>query len=224
MHIAILMANTDESAFAARWPKDGEKFSILLRSQRPDWRFSVFSVKDGVFPESLSGVDGVLITGSPASVLDKDPWVGRLLQLIQQVVAAKIPLFGACFGHQAIALAMGGIVGKNPGGWVLGLARTSMEGSEISLYAAHNEQVLVLPDGAEVLGGNAECPVGAFRIGDRILTTQYHPEMTPDFVAALIAEMDGKLPEAVVARAKASLVEPAETPRIAARIVRFLEG
>lgn len=224
MHIAILMANTDESAFAARWPKDGEKFSKLLRGLRPNWQFSVFSVKDGVFPESLSGFDGFLITGSPASVLDDAPWIAELIKLIREIVTAKVPLFGACFGHQAIALAMGGLVCKNPGGWVLGLTRTSMEGGEISLYAAHNEQVLALPDGSETLGGNAECPIGAFRIGDRVLTTQYHPEMTPDFVAALIAELDGKLPAAVVARAKASLFEPAETPRIAARIVRFFEG
>ena len=31
MHLAILMANTDESEFAARHPKDGEKFTQLFR-------------------------------------------------------------------------------------------------------------------------------------------------------------------------------------------------
>lgn len=224
MHIAILMANTDDSDFAARWPKDGEKFSTLLGGLRPDWQFSVFSVKDGVFPDGLVGIDGFLITGSPASVHDSDPWVAKLLALVRQIVAARVPLFGACFGHQAIALALGGVVGKNPGGWVLGLTRTTMENAEISLYAAHNEQVLALPLGAEVLGGNAECAVGSFRIGTRVLTTQYHPEMTPAFMAALVAHLDGKLPEAAIAKASASLAGTADTERIATRIVSFFEA
>lgn len=224
MHIAILMANTDESDFAARWPKDGEKFSTLLGGLRSDWRFSVFSVKDGVFPEGLAGIDGFLITGSPASVHDPDPWVAKLLALIRQIIDAEVPLFGACFGHQAIALAMGGVVDKNPGGWVLGLTRTMMENDEISLYAAHNEQVLTLPKGAEALGGNAESPFGTYQIGARVLTTQYHPEMTPAFMAALVEHLDGKLPEAAIATAKASLSGTADTQRIAERIVRFFEG
>ncbi len=224
MHIAILMANTDESSFAEGWPRDGEKFSSLLDGLRPNWRFSVYAVKDGIFPNGLSGIDGFLITGSPASVLDKDPWVGGLLQLIRQIVAAKLPLFGACFGHQAIALALGGTVGPNPGGWVLGLARTVMAGDEISLYAAHNEQVLALPTGAVALGGNADCPIGAFRIERHVLTTQYHPEMTPAFIAALVEHLRGKLPDAVIANATATLSQAADTQRMADQIVRFLEG
>lgn len=32
-------------------------------------------VKDGVFPESLDRFDGFIVTGSPASVHDPDPWV-----------------------------------------------------------------------------------------------------------------------------------------------------
>lgn len=224
MHIAILMANTDDSAFAERWPKDGDKFASLLAGLRPGWRCSVFSVKDGHFPEGPEGFDGFLITGSPASVHDLDPWIGRLLELIRRIVAAGRPLFGACFGHQAIALAMGGTVGRNPGGWVLGLAETRMEGRAVRLYAAHNEQVTRLPEGAEALGGNADCPVGAFRIGGQVLTTQYHPEMTPGFIAALVEELSGKLPEGVIAAARESLAERADSEWIAGRIVGFFEG
>lgn len=224
MHIAILMTNTDESAFAARWPKDGEKFASLLGRLRPDWQFSVFAVKDGHFPDSPQGFDGFLITGSPASVHDLDPWIGNLLALIRLIVAQGLPLFGACFGHQAIAMALGGVVGKNPGGWVLGLAKTKMEGAPIRLYAAHNEQVLSLPEGAEPLGGNTDCPFGAFRVGERVLTTQYHPEMTPEFITALVEHLRGKLPEAVIEQARASLSDTADTNRITDRIIAFFEA
>lgn len=224
MHIAILMANTDESEFAQRHPKDGEKFARLIGPLRPDWRFTTIAVKDGEFPADLTGYDGFIITGSPASVHDDAPWVHRLMQVIRDIRAADRPLFGACFGHQAIAKALGGRVGKNPGGWVFGLAETQMEGAPIRLYAAHVEQVTQLPEGAEALGGNADCPVGSYRIGPRVLTTQYHPEITEDFARALVEEYQDKLPPEVAERAKASLIQPAETGRMAQRIVDFFES
>ena len=224
MHIAVLMANTDESDFAQRHPKDGEKFANLLMPLRPDWRITTIAVKDGQFPEDLATYDGFIITGSPASVHDDEPWVHRLMQLIREIRARNQPVFGACFGHQVIAKALGGKVEKNPGGWVFGLAETQLEGAPIRLYAAHVEQVTQLPEGAEVLGGNSECPVGAYRIGDRILTSQYHPEITEDFATALIEEYANKLPPEVAALAKASLNRQAETQRIAQRIVDFFEA
>ena len=224
MHIAVLMANTDESEFAARHPKDGSKFETLLHELRPDWRVSVYSVKDGQFPADGARYDGWIITGSPASVHDGDAWVGQLFALIRRLVATGQPLFGACFGHQAIAKALGGVVGYNPCGWVFGLTETEMEGQSIRLYAAHKEQVLALPEGAVVVGGNADCPVGSFAIGNRVLTTQYHPEMTPEFIAALVQELSADLPAPVIEAARRSLVQTADRDRIAARIVRFFEG
>lgn len=224
MHIAILMANTDESDFAQRHPKDGEKFARLLGPLRPDWRFTTVVVKDGEFPADLSDYDGFIITGSPASVHDDQPWVHRLMQVIREIRANGQPLFGACFGHQAIAKALGGRVERNPGGWVFGLAETQMEGAPIRLYAAHVEQVTQLPEGAEPLGGNTDCPVGAYRIGSHVLTTQYHPEIQPDFAAALVEEYRDKLPAEVAERAAASLAQEAETGRMARRIVAFFEG
>lgn len=223
MHIAVLVANTDESAFAQAHPKDGAKFAALLQSLRPDWRLSAFSVKDGTFPAEGLRFDGWIITGSPASVHDSDAWVGRLFGLIRRIVARGEPLFGACFGHQAIAMALGGVVGDNPGGWAFGAVDTVMEGIKIRLYAAHREQVLVVPDGAVVLGGNADCAVGSFGIGPRVLTTQYHPEITPEFMAALVTEYADKLPAKVATRARESLASGANRDVIAARMVRFFE-
>ncbi len=224
MHIAVLLANTDDSAFAQAHPGDGSKFETLLHGLRPDWRVSVYAVKDGKFPAMDAVYDGWIITGSPASVHDSDAWVRQLEALIRRLVAEEQPLFGACFGHQAIAKALGGVVGDNPGGWVFGLVETVMEGVPMRLYAAHREQVLELPEGAVGLGGNAETPFGSFAIGRRVMTTQYHPEMTPQFVAALVAEYGRKLPEAVAVRAQASLVQVADRGVIAERIVRFFEA
>ncbi len=225
MHIAILVTNTDESRFAQGHPRDGAKFAALLGPLRPDWRFSTFSVKDDVFPDTLSGIDGIIITGSPASVHDPDPWVARLLSLIPQIMAKGIPLFGACFGHQAIALALGGTVQSNSDGWVLGTVATKMQGiGAVNLYAAHLEQVTSLPPNAQVVGSTPGCPIAAMQFGPSVLTTQYHPEMTHDFIIALVDELEGKLPPTVITQARVSLVQSADTARISAHIAAFFDA
>ncbi len=224
MHIAVLMTNTDESEFAQSHPKDGEKFAAMVHAVRPDWQVSVFAVKDGQFPPDGARFDGWLITGSPASVHDGEGWIADLKALIRKLHTERQPLFGACFGHQAIAEALGGTVGRNPGGWVFGLTETEMEGHPIRLYASHIEQVLTLPAGARLTGGNAECPIGSFAVGDHILTTQYHPEMDHAFISALVEEYAGDLPAAVTDRARAQLAKrQADSARIAERITRFFE-
>jgi GMP synthase-like glutamine amidotransferase len=225
MHITILVTNTDDSAFAAQHPHDGDKFRALLAPLRPDWRFTDYPVKDGAFPATLNGIDGVIITGSPASVHDDAPWVARLMDLIRDMAAQGMPMFGACFGHQAIAQALGGRVDRNPQGWVFGAVTTEMQGlGPIRLHAAHSEQVTALPDGALVTGSTPGCAIASFVIGSHVMTTQYHPEMTSDFIAALIGELAIKLPPEVVTKARASLSRPADTDRIAAAMVAFFEA
>lgn len=232
MHIAILMTNTDESAFAQRHPKDGDKFRTLLAPLRPAWRFSVYPVKDGVFPDSIDAFDGIVITGSPASVRDDAPWITRLLHVIRDAAARGVPLFGACFGHQAIALALGGTVGDNPGDFVLGTVEARIRDAapwmapaprRVALYAAHGEQVTALPAGARVIAEADDCEFAGFTLDERIFTTEYHPEMTPDFVAALVDELADKLPAPVIARARSSLARQADTALFAGWIVQFFE-
>ena len=181
-----------------------------------------FDVAVGALPDAAA-FDGAILTGSAAGVYEDHAWLPPLFDWIRGA-KDKTRLVGVCFGHQAIAKALGGRVERNPGGWVFGLAETKMEGAPIRLYAAHFEQVTQLPEGAEPLGGNADCPVGAYRIGSQVLATQYHPEITEDFATALVEEYQDKLPPKVAERAKASLTQPAETERMAKRIVDFFEA
>lgn len=231
MHIAVLVTNTDESDFAARHPRDAEKFRRLIAAVRPEWRVATFDLPRGDFPEGLQGFDGILIGGSPASVLDDLPWVHRLMGLIRDAFGAGVPMVGACFGHQAIAQALGGRVGRNPGPFVLGASETEifapapwMEGvGRIRLAAAHGEQVLDLPEGAEVIGRSEGCAVAAYRIGRRVFATQHHPEMTPDFAAALVEEFAPHFPPEVAVAGRAALQHGIEGPRFAEWIARFFE-
>lgn len=232
MHIAVLATNTDDSDFAARHPRDVEKFRVLLQGVRPGWRVTAFDLPKGEFPDDVQGFDGMLIGGSPSSVHDEDAWIDRLLALIRESFAAGVPVAGACFGHQAIAKALGGVVGPNAGGFVLGTAETEVVAPApwmdpvrtFRLAAAHGEQVTALPPGAEVVGRTEGCAAACYRIGERVFATQYHPEMTPEFLAALVEEFAPKFSAEVSAAARASLALGTEGPRFAEWIARFFEA
>lgn len=231
MHLAVLMTNTDESAFAQRHPKDGEKFSSLIHSVRPDWTLACFSAKDGQFPKDISAFDGVMITGSPASVLEPEPWIAQLLDQIRIAHAAHVPLFGACFGHQAIALALGGRVERNPAGWGFGLIEMTVinrpawfeGGDRLVQYGAHVDHVTALPTGATQVFATAHAQNAGFVIGDHVYTTQNHPEMTHEFITALIEEYATKMDADVVDAARKSLVRRADTLVFAHSIAAFFE-
>lgn len=214
MHIAVLDANTDRSAFAARHPDEAGKFGDLMAGVAPDWRFTGFKVDDGVFPGTLAGFDGLVVSGSPASANDPDPWVDRLMDLLRSAHGQGMPMFGACFGHQAIARALGGRVGRNRQGWVLGRAETDNHSpapwmdqapAQSAHHAAHTEQVVELPPGARLLGGRADCVAGHLAVGNRVFTTQYHPEITVPFMDDLIGVMVPKLSEVELATARDSM-------------------
>jgi GMP synthase-like glutamine amidotransferase len=233
MHIGILVTNTDESAFASQHPKDGVKFRDLLQPLRPDWMFTAVQVKDGVFPKSVDEFNGYVITGSPASANGDAPWITRLMDFIREIDAAKIPTVGICFGHQAIARALGGTVSRNPGGWGFGVAETQFTYQEIwmvpqhdslSLYAAHNEQVTALPRDAVALGGSEFCPIGSYKIGRHIFTTEYHPEMTPEFITALSYEIEKYVGRDHCAAAREKFRSPAQGAIFAQWMVNFLES
>jgi GMP synthase-like glutamine amidotransferase len=230
--IGILLTCVDDSEFAKRFPDDGEKFRRLLQPLRPDWEIVTVPVKDGVFPGHASDFDGYVITGSPVSVNENSKWIKQLFEFIRELDAKKIPTFGACFGHQAIAMALGGAVERSDKGWGLGAAETGFDDfaswmqppqSRMTLFAAHQDQVTRLPEGAVVLGGSDFCPFGSYRIGSHIFTTEYHPEMTPDFVAALLDELEPDLDGQTIAAGRRSLSATAEGPAFARWIVNFLD-
>lgn len=231
MHLAILVTNTDSGTFADRHPKDGEKFTRLVHMARPKWNVTDFSVKDGEFPDDIAEFDGAIITGSPASVQGDHPWIAPLLKLIRDMNDRRQPLFGACFGHQAIALALGGELGTNPNGWVHGLTLNQMVTrpfwaqdlpEEVRLYGSHMERVTELPKDASKISMSGNTITG-FAIGSHIYTTQHHPEMSHEFISALTEEMRQTLGLENYSHACQSLQEASDQHAFAESIARFFE-
>jgi GMP synthase-like glutamine amidotransferase len=230
--IGILVTNTDRSAFAAAHPHDGEKFTTLMKAVRPHWKYKAYDCTQGVFPATANECDGYIIGGSPASVNDDDPWIATLLELIRTLHIARVPTVGCCFGHQAIAKALGGTVGRNPVGWGFGISPTWFKeqfewmqphADVLHLYAAHGEQVLDVPADTRVIGGNDFCPTASLLVGDHFLTTEYHPEMTKDFFIGLTHAFEKYIGSDVAQSARRAAERPAEGVHFAEWMARFLE-
>lgn len=232
MHIAILVTNTDFSDFAKARPLDDEKFAMLIKEVRPDWTTVPFWVCRDEFPSDWSAFDGVLITGSPSSVLEAEPWMRRLETVIGQLIEEAVPLFGACFGHQIIAKALGSSIVRNPHGWAHGLIPVtrmnatpwSGEAQNFALYGSHIEQVDGLPAGAQVTFQSPGCPIAGFALGRTVNTIQHHPEMTKSFISDLIEEYADYVGDEISQKARLSVENgTAARAEFATEIAQFFE-
>jgi para-aminobenzoate synthetase component 2 len=65
---------------------------------------------DVVTPDDVTAADAVLISPGPST----PQRAGRSIEVVHQCAAARVPLLGVCLGHQAIAVAWGGVVDRAP--------------------------------------------------------------------------------------------------------------
>ena len=69
-------------------------------------------------PSTAGLYDVIFIGGSHYSAYEDLPWISTLMDVLPQYAATgRVRLVGLCFGHQLLARALGGSVGKNPSGW-----------------------------------------------------------------------------------------------------------
>ena len=235
-NIAILRAGWENPNIAARFPDDSVRFQRLFKpvfngAEMPV--IDLWALPDGkaTLPESLDAHDGYILTGSPSAVYEDLPWLPPLFAFIRRLYAAKKPLFGVCFGHQAIAMALGGKVEKSDRGWGLGLRTvpffkpqpwmsTTSERPMVRLLHSHQDQVVEPPpkDEIETLAGDDFCPYSCLAAGNHLLTIQGHPEFDRAFLSAKIDLVAHELPDGG-AQARRSL----DTPDDGTLFVRWLQ-
>ncbi|MGI9450841.1 MAG: type 1 glutamine amidotransferase [Geminicoccaceae bacterium] len=191
----------------------------------PDFTFETYPVVDNVFPDRPDQCDAWLITGSKHGAYEDHDWIPPLEELIRNAYAACIPMIGVCFGHQIMAQALGGKVEKFSGGWSVGVADYAIEGigDPVQINAWHQDQVVVLPTSATVVGSSPSCRYAALRYGDHGFSIQPHPEFTADFTAGLLKARGDVLPKAIAEKAAASLDRPTSADRVASFIKAFLK-
>lgn len=213
-------------------PVDG--YIRFFKSLGAPFEFSGFHVAQGEFPDSPDTCDAYIVTSSPRGTYDEDPWIAKLAQFIRDAYQAGKKVVGICFGHQIVAQALGGLSIKSEKGWGYGLKDFNIfqskpwmngETNQCSLYFAHQDQVVLLPPGAELLAGSDFCPNAMFQLEDRALGIQGHPEFTDSIMRGLLNGSEEKLGEKVHETAVASLDSGTPDNQMVGHwIINFLNG
>jgi GMP synthase (glutamine-hydrolysing) len=148
---------------------------------------------------AVSGFDGLLITGSPRSLVDPEPWMNAAAETVRDAAAIGVPVLGVCFGHQLIAYAFGARVRMNPNGWEFGTSEVELtdEGEQDPLFAglprrvrvnqSHRDEVWELGRHIRRLAGSAHTETQALAVGAHVRGVQFHPEMSGNVVRRIIA-------------------------------------
>lgn len=154
----------------------------------------------------FDGVDGVVFTGSGVAWNTSDPRGQAQVDAMRVAFKTGLPIWGSCNGFQLMASVLGGQVGESPNGYEGGLAKNlqlteagkthpMMRGRKDgdAVPCIHRDEIQALPEGAVLLAGNAHSPVQAAvyeKDGIDYWGAQYHPELTPAFIAATLGRKD----------------------------------
>ncbi len=222
MKIGILQTGHSPEEMLEVHGNYSDRFTALLDGHGFD--FETFSVVDGEFPEGTQDADGWLITGSKHGAYEDHDWIPPLEELIRDIRDSKKPMIGVCFGHQIIAQALGGKVVKFEGGWSVGRTEYTLNGATVALNAWHQDQVVELPQDAQVVGSSDFCANAMLTYGETIWTLQPHPEFGSDFIDGLIQNRGkGVVPDAQLAQASSDLPRPNDNAQVAAQMADFFK-
>ena len=234
MHLAILRTGQTNKAISDSFPDYPEMFARLLNrsasdSQHPRFTFTSFAVFFGELPAHINDFDGYILTGSAAGVYETHSWLEPLFAFIRACDAAKKPICGICFGHQAVAKALGGEVVKWPDGWGVGVRDMQAadkpdwmaQMKEFSLIYFHQDQVTKLPAGAKTIATSSFCTIGGFAKDGHIFCLQGHPEFGVDYSAALLETIRARVGDARTDSALASLTRRTDAEIVASWIGDF---
>jgi GMP synthase-like glutamine amidotransferase len=148
--------------------------------------FDVFKATEYDFPE-IRDYTHLILTGSEASILEREKWVEEEAKLINQAVDSGLSLLGSCYGHQLLAVVLAGSecvqrCAQPEIGWIPvhikdGEDFLGKKGLAYS-FSSHFDEVIDLPIDFQVLAYSEHCSVQAFRMIERpVWGLQIHPEM-----------------------------------------------
>ncbi|MBK1877285.1 type 1 glutamine amidotransferase [Pelagicoccus mobilis] len=151
------------------------------------------TAKDPELCRIALGADAVILGGSEESAWQDTVFNDHLLDLIAICKNGRIPLLAICYGSQLLGRALGGHVSRHPDGIELGAPaiRITEKGKRHPLFKGiqggciwsvetHNDAVMTLPPGCDLLASTDHTPVQAFSYGGLLTGVQFHPEMNGD--------------------------------------------
>lgn len=208
LHIAIFNTDIPVPEVSTRIASSyGQIFHSLLTAAGKRTQPSLtiksteYDTRKEEYPDTLSDVDLILITGSINSAYDDLPWVHRLESYIIDVYEShpSVKWFGSCFGHQIICQALlkgsGVRVDADPRGWEVGVKSVNMDSrfrdefskqgfkvpEEMRMQFVHGDFVVVpdleaLPQSWSIMGSTEWCANQGMMETGRVLTFQGHFE------------------------------------------------
>lgn len=132
--------------------------------------------------EAEEGIIGVILSGSPLSVYDKDAFRVNLDRLL-----GRVPVLGICYGAQLMAYSLGGAVEPAPSReygralleWTDGtspLLEGIGQGAQV--WMSHGDTITRLPEGFKVIASTADVRFAAFASESQpVWGVQFHPEV-----------------------------------------------
>ena len=146
----------------------------------------------------LRQVAGIVITGSPAYVTDKETWNFTGAEYVKRAHKSGIPILGVCYGHQLLAWAFGGKVDFNVEGRKIGTIPIKLTESAkddllfgdlpdgFDVNVSHQQSVVRLPPDAVTLAVDGSDILQAFKLGEKTWGIQFHPEFSKEIIREYI--------------------------------------
>lgn len=134
------------------------------------------------FPENKTGIKGVILSGSPYSVYDKNAFKAELSDII-----GKYPVLGICYGAQFLAHTSGGSV-ESCETREYGRANLTFVDSSNALlkniknnsqvWMSHGDTITALPKNFKIIASTSDVKAAAYQIeGEQVWGVQFHPEV-----------------------------------------------
>jgi GMP synthase-like glutamine amidotransferase len=153
-----------------------------------DVPFVSFRAPDGRLPDAGGKYTHIILTGSEASILEREPWVDAEVDFVREAWGRGTAILGSCYGHQLLALALRGPAHVRRAhrpeiGWfpieVHSPSRLLGKGGTLCAFSSHFDEVIDLDDDFRVLASTPDCGVQAFELKGRpIWGIQFHPEIS----------------------------------------------
>lgn len=224
--VNILLCDTFPGRLPAFIPNYESLFMDLFAGIGEQISYRVFQTWNGELPPAINTDEIYLVPGSLESAYDDRPWIVALLQWIAEAYKRGARMIGVCFGHQAIARALGGEVRPFEGGFGAGVRASQVidhlmdpyfPEQQMRLLYSHHDQVMALPQDAELCATSDFCVNESFRIGRQVVTFQGHPEFTVAYSRHLLTNCSDDMDPAIRTAALRSLDGPQPQGAFAAR-------
>ncbi|MBX8503061.1 amidotransferase [Pseudomonas lijiangensis] len=231
LRICILETDILRPELVEQYQGYGRMFELLFARQPFAVQLSVYNVVQGIYPPDDERFDAYLVTGSKADSFGTDPWIQTLKVYLLKLYERGDKLLGICFGHQLLALLLGGKTERATQGWGVGIHHYQLADPQpwmtpaidkLTLLISHQDQVTVLPENATVIASSDFCPYAAYHINHQVLCFQGHPEFIHEFSRSLLDLRQQTLGEQVYRKGLDSLEHEHHGATVAEWITRFV--